>query len=103
MCLLLGHRKPKWTVYEIGNADLHEVYFGIAMNPCHVLRQHRQRRVSETAHWDFAKHRIRLVVLRSGLGKAMAFATATGLQQVRYPGFRVRRAAPLPQRMTTGP
>jgi hypothetical protein len=103
MCLLLGHRKPKWTVYEIGNADLHEVYFGIAMNPIHGLRRHRQHRVPETAHWDFKNHRIRMIVLRSGLDRTMAFSTASGLQQVRYPGYRVRRATPLPLRMTTGP
>lgn len=103
MCLLRGHRKPKWVVYEISNADLHELYFGIAMNPSHMLRQHRQHRVPETAHWDFSRHRIRLVVLRSGLGKTMAYTTAAGLQQVRYPGFRVRRACVPPQLMTAGP
>jgi predicted GIY-YIG superfamily endonuclease len=103
MCLLLGHRKPKWTVYEIGNADLREVYFGIAMNPMNGLRQHRQRRVPETAHWDFRNHRVRLVVLRSGLAKSMATATASGLQQVRYPGYRVRRAPFDPRHMRAGP
>ncbi len=103
MCLLLGHRKPKWTVYEVSNADLREIYFGIAMNPTHALRQHRQHRVPETAHWDFARHRIRLVVLRAGLDRTTAGGTAAGLQQVRYPGFRVRRSCPLDRRMTAGP
>ncbi len=103
LCLLHRHRKPKWSVYEISNRDLSEIYFGIAMNPGDGLRQHRQRRVPETAHWDYARHRVRLVVLRSGLGRGMASATAAGLQQVRYPGQRVRRSVPFRQRSPNGP
>jgi len=103
MCLLLGHRKPKWTVYEISNTDLHEVYFGIANESLSTSSRHGNAGARDGS-LDFAKHRIRLVVLRSGLGKAMAFATATGLQQVRDPASGCApRAAPIPLRMTTGP